>query len=135
MDSQYRPRRIHLATALGHAGLTPDHVQLIVNCHLHFDHCGGNPLLPGRPVIVQHRELEAARGHSYTLPELIDAPGIKYDKITGEAEPLPGVVIIPTPGHTAGHQSVVIRQPDERSSCSPVRAMTRPRPIARTCSP
>lgn len=32
-----------------------------MNCHLHFDHCGGNPSLPGTPIIVQQAELRAAR--------------------------------------------------------------------------
>jgi N-acyl homoserine lactone hydrolase len=79
---------------------------------LHFDHCGGNPQLPGRPVIVQQRELAAARSEDYTLPELIDAPGVAYHEVTGEVEPLPGVLIIPTPGHTDGHQSVIVRRTD-----------------------
>ncbi len=75
VDSHYRPRRVPLPVALASAGLSADDVRLVVNCHLHFDHCGGNPSLPGRPVIVQDRELAAARGENYTLPELIDAPG------------------------------------------------------------
>ena len=112
VDSHYRPRRVSLAAAFASAGLARSDVKLIVNCHLHFDHCGGNPLLPGRPIIVQQRELAAARGDDYTLPESIGAPGLAYDEITGEAEPLPGVLILPTPGHTDGHQSLVVRQPN-----------------------
>ena len=112
VDVRYRPKRIPLGVALETAGLTADDVQLVVNCHLHFDHCGGNPLLPGRPVIVQQVERAAARGDSYTLPDLVDPPGIEYDEISGEIEPLPGVLVIPTPGHTDGHQSVVVQQPD-----------------------
>src|SRR4051812_38715308 len=50
IDSHYRPRRIPLHAALVSGGVAADDVQLVVNCHLHFDHCGGNPLLPGRPV-------------------------------------------------------------------------------------
>jgi glyoxylase-like metal-dependent hydrolase (beta-lactamase superfamily II) len=46
----------------------PGDVRLIVNCHLHRDHCGGNPELPGRPVFVQRVELEAAREPGYTVP-------------------------------------------------------------------
>jgi N-acyl homoserine lactone hydrolase len=112
VDAHYRPRRTPLRAALGSVGVSVDDVTLVVNCHLHFDHCGGNPELAGRPVLVQERELAAARGPDYTLPELVDAPGIRYDVVDGEAEPLPGVLVLPTPGHTDGHQSVVVRQPD-----------------------
>ena len=112
VDAHYRPRRIALQTALASADLALEDVRLVVNCHLHFDHCGGNPSLPGRPVLVQRTELAAARGEDYTLPELVDPPGIRYDELDGDAEPLPGVLVIPTPGHTDGHQSVVVRQLD-----------------------
>ena len=112
VDAHYRPRRVQLLVALRSGGLAADDVKLVVNCHLHFDHCGGNPALRGRPIIVQERELLAARSADYTLPELIDAPGLRYDEVNGEVEPLPGVLIVPTPGHTDGHQSVIVRQPN-----------------------
>ena len=54
----------------------------------------------------------ARANESYTLPELIDAPGLSYEVLDGEAELLAGVFILPTPGHTAGHQSVVVRRRD-----------------------
>ena len=94
------------------AGSRLDDIRYVVNCHLHFDHCGGNPLLPGREVFAQRAELDLARGADYTLPELIDHPGAHYQELDGEAEILPGVLIVPTPGHTAGHQSVVVTRPD-----------------------
>jgi N-acyl homoserine lactone hydrolase len=110
VDAHYRPRRVPLPAALGAAF---DDVRYVVNCHLHFDHCGGNPLLPGRPVFTQRVELNAARStEDYTMPELIDAPGITYTELDGETEVLPGVLIVPTPGHTDGHQSVVVRRKD-----------------------
>jgi len=112
VDAHYRPRRRSLPTALADVGVRVEDVALMVNCHLHFDHCGGNPLLPGRPIFTQRVELAAARGTEYTLPELVDAPGLRYEQLDGEAEVLPGVLVLPTPGHTAGHQSLVVRRDD-----------------------
>lgn len=111
VDAHYRPRRRSLSRALADAGARVDDVRLVVNCHLHFDHCGGNAQLPGRPIVTQRVELEAARDSaSYTLPGLVDAPGLRYEELDGEAEVLPGVLVVPTPGHTAGHQSLVVRR-------------------------
>jgi N-acyl homoserine lactone hydrolase len=111
-DAWYRPRRIPIHDALGTAGVVVEDVGIVVNCHLHFDHIGGNPQFAGRPVVAQRAELEAARGPDYTLPELVDAPGLHYQELDGEAEILPGVLVVPTPGHTAGHQSLVVRSGD-----------------------
>jgi len=111
VDAHYRPRRYDLPTALAGAGARLDQVTVVTNCHLHFDHCGGNPLVGDRPVFVQERELAAARTtEDYTLPELV-ADG-RYEQLDGEAEVLPGVFLIPTPGHTDGHQSLVVRRAD-----------------------
>jgi N-acyl homoserine lactone hydrolase len=113
VDAHYRPFRYSLEAALAGAGVHADDVEMVVNCHLHFDHCGGNPELAGRTIFTQRIELEAARSaENYTLPHLIDAPGLRYEELDGEAEVLDGVLVIPTPGHTAGHQSVVIRHED-----------------------
>lgn len=113
VDAHYRPRRHPLGSALAGAGARREDVELVVNCHLHFDHCGGNPELPGRVIFTQRVELESARSTAdYTLPELVDAPGLRYEELNGEAEVLPGVVVVPTPGHTAGHQSLVVRGGD-----------------------
>ncbi|WP_433369337.1 MBL fold metallo-hydrolase [Actinoplanes sp. CA-142083] len=112
VDAHYRPRRIPLAAALTTAGAKLDDIDYVVNCHLHFDHCGGNPQLAGRPVFTQRAELALARTTDHTLPELIDHPGARYEELDGEAEILPGVVILATPGHTAGHQSVVVARGD-----------------------
>ncbi|MBR8642368.1 N-acyl homoserine lactonase family protein [Streptomyces tuirus] len=111
-EARYRPRRRELRAALSASGVALDDISLVVNCHLHFDHCGGNPLLGGRPILVQDVELAAARRGDHTVDELIDFPGAAYEEVAGETEVWPGVWIIPTPGHTQGHQSLVLRQGD-----------------------
>jgi glyoxylase-like metal-dependent hydrolase (beta-lactamase superfamily II) len=111
-EAHYRPVRRDLRTALTSAGVPPAEVDVVVNCHLHFDHCGGNALFAGGPILVQETELAAARGPDYTVPELVDFAGVHYQELRGELELWPGVWIIPTPGHTDGHQSLVIRERD-----------------------
>jgi glyoxylase-like metal-dependent hydrolase (beta-lactamase superfamily II) len=111
-EAHYRPRRRDLRDALNAAGVALDDISLVANCHLHFDHCGGNPLLGGRPVLVQDIELAHARRGGYTVDELIDFPSAAYEELAGEAEVWPGVWLVPTPGHTPGHQSLVLRQAD-----------------------
>ncbi|QKW50686.1 N-acyl homoserine lactonase family protein [Streptomyces buecherae] len=111
-EAHYRPRRRALPDALAASGVTLGDVSMVVNCHLHFDHCGGNPLLGGRPVIVQDVELATARRGDYTVEELVDFPGATYEEVAGETEVWPGVWVVPTPGHTPGHQSLVVRQDD-----------------------
>jgi N-acyl homoserine lactone hydrolase len=111
VDAHYRPARRPLTAALAAVGRRLDAIELVANCHLHFDHCGGNPQLTGRPIFTQRVELATARGTDYTLPELVDA-GLRYEELDGEAEVLPDVHLIPTPGHTAGHQSLVVRRSD-----------------------
>jgi N-acyl homoserine lactone hydrolase len=84
-------------------------VLLVINTHLHFDHCGGNRLFPGVPIHVQARELADARSEEdYTVPEWVDFPGATYVEHHGDADALPGIRLLPTPGHTAGHQAVLV---------------------------
>ena len=84
-------------------------VALVVNTHLHFDHCGSNHLFPHAPIYVQEAEYTAA--HSlphFTILPWVDFPGARYAPISGEQEILPGVRLLPTAGHTPGHQSVAL---------------------------
>jgi len=111
-EAWYRPARTSLPDALQTLGLAVADVDLVANCHLHFDHCGGNPLLAGRPVFCQRSELATALAGDYTVPRLVDHPGATYEELDGEAEILPGVLVVPTPGHVAGHQSLVVRCDD-----------------------
>jgi N-acyl homoserine lactone hydrolase len=112
-EAWYRPTRAPLPAALATLGLSLADIDLVANCHLHFDHCGGNPLLAGRPVFCQRTELDTARTVvDYTVPELVDHAGVSYHELDGETEILPGVLVIPTPGHVDGHQSLVVRCDD-----------------------
>jgi N-acyl homoserine lactone hydrolase len=87
-------------------------VDIVVNTHLHFDHCGGNHLFAGKPIYVQRVELEDARGRDdYTIREWVDAPGVRYVPVDGELELLPGIRLVPAPGHTRGTQVVVVGGP------------------------
>src|SRR3954468_18520321 len=84
-------------------------IDIVVNTHLHFDHCGGNHLFAGRPIYVQRRELEDARSlDDYTIREWVEAPGVKYVPVDGDLELLPGLRLLPAPGHTRGMQVVVV---------------------------
>ena len=101
MDPRLSPLSEH---ALDLAG-----VDVVVNTHLHFDHCGGNHLFAGRPIYVQRQELEDARTEDdYTIREWVDAPGVSYVPVDGELELLPGLRLVPAPGHTDGMQVVVV---------------------------
>jgi N-acyl homoserine lactone hydrolase len=84
-------------------------IDIVVNTHLHFDHCGGNHLFAGKPIYVQRSELDEAHSNdSYTIDAWVDAPGIGYVPVDGEFELLPGLRLLPAPGHTDGLQVVVV---------------------------
>jgi N-acyl homoserine lactone hydrolase len=84
-------------------------IDLVVNTHLHFDHCGGNHLFAGRQIYVQRQELDDARSQDdYTIREWVEAPGVQYVAVDGELELLPGLRLVPAPGHTRGLQVVVV---------------------------
>jgi len=95
-------------------GLVPDQVRYVVNSHFHFDHCGGNEFFPRSTFFVQRPEMEAARqvqaGATMRYspsPIDFDHP-LDYQLLDGERDVFGDgqVVIIPTYGHTPGHQSV-----------------------------
>ncbi len=89
-------------------------VAVVINTHLHFDHCGGNRLFAGTPIHVQARELADARSQpdDDTVPKWVDFDGATYVEHDGAAEVLPGVRVLPTPGHTDGHQAVLVDTDD-----------------------
>jgi N-acyl homoserine lactone hydrolase len=104
----------HLDKLLKSIGFATDDVNYVINTHLHYDHCGNNEMFPKASFLVNEAELAHA-----LAPDWWEAPGyvravfddrkIRYDTISGEFEVVPGVEIISTPGHTEGHQSVVVK--------------------------
>jgi N-acyl homoserine lactone hydrolase len=96
--------------ALATVNLTPQDVDLVIQTHLHNDHCENTYKCEKAKVVVQKAELEFARhphpiDHRY-FPDLLD--DIDMTVIEGDRELLPGLQVILTPGHTPGGQSVVV---------------------------
>ena len=65
-------------------------IDIVVNTHLHADHCGGNHLFAGKPIYVQRRELDDGRSEDDYIREWVEAPGVRYVPVDGEHELLPG---------------------------------------------
>jgi N-acyl homoserine lactone hydrolase len=111
-EAWYRPKRVPIEDALRTLGVTTDDIDVVVNCHLHFDHIGGNPSFRDRAIYCQRIELETAQTTDYTFLHLVDFAGAHYELLDGEAQIAPGVHVIPTPGHVDGHQSVALECED-----------------------
>ena len=86
-------------------------VVAVINTHLHFDHCGGNRRFAGTPTYVQRAELGAAVAPDY-LEEWVRFPGESYIELDGDAKLFDGVSVLFTPGHSPGHQSVLVETSD-----------------------
>ena len=66
-------------------------IDIVVNTHLHFDHCGGNHLFAGRPIYVQRRELDDARSEDdYTIREWSRRPASGTCRSTASSSCFPG---------------------------------------------
>ena len=104
----------HLDNLLESAGFSTGEVNIVVNTHLHYDHCGNNPMFPKARFLVSESELIHAlapawwEGFSY-VRAVFDDHHVKYEGVTKDFEVTPGVKIVSTPGHTEGHQSVVVQ--------------------------
>jgi N-acyl homoserine lactone hydrolase len=112
IDALYPHRSVALIDELHRCGVDERDVQLIVNSHLHFDHCGQNHAL-SCPVAVQQTELEAARQPHYTVTDWAAIPADRARVLDGDAELCTGVRALLTPGHTPGHQALVITATDD----------------------
>jgi N-acyl homoserine lactone hydrolase len=100
--------RIPVVDALARIGVGIREVDIVINCHLHADHAGGNVHFPDARILVQPAELAAASAPDYSVPEDLNLDGGRYEGREGDHEPLPGVRILATPGHSPGHQSVML---------------------------
>lgn len=97
--------------ALADGGVARDEVTAIANSHLHIDHCGQNAMFPDVPIYVQPAEWAAAHEPDYTVASVLDFPGVRYVQVDGDHEPVSGIRVFATPGHSPGHQSLVVEMP------------------------
>ena len=122
-------------------GLKPSDVDYVINSHYHFDHCGGNKHLTEACTVCHAKELEAcgcfqpfeALGYSDLSfnPELeaardkkagseiaaeptLDIYTPKFETVTGDQEIAKGLWLFETPGHTAGHYSMMVELANRR---------------------
>ena len=110
----YRPEVTPLADALGAVGLTPSDISAVIVSHLHFDHCGQLALLAA-PVYLQAEEHEAAQSPGYTVPDWAAIQEERLRLVRGDEKIAEGITLLSTPGHTPGHQSVVIEAAGKRA--------------------
>ncbi len=102
----------HAADALAEHDLSPADVRIVINSHLHFDHCGQNAVFKHAPFYIQRGELDRARREETETSEWFDFAGARFELIDGDAQIADGVRVMATPGHTVGHQSVIVDTPD-----------------------
>jgi glyoxylase-like metal-dependent hydrolase (beta-lactamase superfamily II) len=124
-----------LEDAIVAAGFAPADVAWVINTHLHFDHAGGNtvavggseadepevvPAFPGATYVVQAGELAFAGRENERIAASyirrnygpVERAGL-WKTVEGETELVPGIRLLPTPGHTPHHQSVLIEDGGE----------------------
>ena len=113
-EVEFRPGE-EITARLEALDIAADSIDYIINSHLHWDHMGGNALVPNAKIIIQEKEWEAGQ-----VPELIEENtyvpadydyGHQIQKIDGEYDLFGDgtVVTVPTHGHTPGHQSLKVK--------------------------
>lgn len=112
IDELYSPVHYSLDEALDRHGVRVEDIATVITSHLHFDHCGQNNRFAGCTILVQQAEVEAARAQLYTVPEWAFPPGVDLTVIAGDHHVAPEVEVVATPGHTPGHQSVLVNTTD-----------------------
>ncbi len=108
---EWRVVNTEMADAMAEHDLSPADVKIVINSHLHFDHCGQNAVFKHAPFYVQRSELARAREDGFTI-QWFDFAGARFELVDGDADIADGVRVVATPGHTVGHQSVIVDMPE-----------------------
>ena len=117
IDEVYTPRSERLDRALAEHAITLDSIVAVANSHLHFDHCGQNPAFFGTevPIYSQAAEITTVEADPiYTDASWALAPERQRRVLHGDAPIAEGITLLATPGHTPGHQSVLIESDEGR---------------------
>ncbi|MCF8042561.1 MAG: N-acyl homoserine lactonase family protein [Desulfarculaceae bacterium] len=103
----------HLQTfdqAMASVGITAEQVDIVVQTHLHFDHCHNLKRCVNAEVLLQKAEYDFAMDPApfagIYRRELWEGANLRL--IEGEYEIEPGLTLMPTPGHAAGGQAVLV---------------------------
>jgi len=101
-------------------GLKPEDIDVVINTHLHFDHCGNNKLFKNARFVVQKDELNYAYEperfqQAAYVKEFFNVKGLNYETVRGRCQVCEGVTVMRTPGHSVGHQSVLVKGDDGRN--------------------
>lgn len=102
---------LYMEEALLEAGLTPDDIHIVINTHLHDDHCGNNPMFSKAEFYIQASEVNFCK-NPHPLDDRYDEDFIKdlpIVSLEGDQEILPGLKVFFTPGHTPGSQTVLVQ--------------------------
>jgi N-acyl homoserine lactone hydrolase len=97
-----------IVNVLKRVGYQTDDIQAVISSHLHLDHAGGNGHFRKTPILIQRAEFDAAMNDADYSPLECRLPGLQYQIIEGDYDLAPGVKILSTPGHSPGHQSVLV---------------------------
>jgi N-acyl homoserine lactone hydrolase len=100
------------AEALADIDMVPGDIDLVINTHLHFDHCGQNAVFSHAKIYVQRGELDRCQREARDIYDWFGFMNAGFELLDGDAEIVPGLSVITTPGHTSGHQSVLVEAAD-----------------------
>jgi N-acyl homoserine lactone hydrolase len=107
-----------LEAQLGRLNTGFDEIKVVINTHLHWDHCYGNSLFRKARFFVQRSEMNYARDPLPASAQMYEArqegvvppfEGIDFEILEGDTELASGIRVMLTPGHTPGIQAVCVQ--------------------------